>query len=261
VTTFSRPSGARPDGGRSTALALRPPLAARPFRFRARGSAPRALLVAVGVLAALLALAQVLLPRFAEHQARAALGAQADGVHVEIRATPAIKLLWHRADSVKISVDHLRPNASGGGSTGEMLAGLKVAPKLDLQIRDLQAHGVHLRGVRVHKDGDRLAANADVDLRSLEGVLPAGLHVRPLSAPSGQIRLEGTLSPLGMPIRARAALLADGGRIVVRPEGLPFGSLVTVPVFSDDRISVDGLGARPSADGVVLSARAHLRDA
>jgi hypothetical protein len=260
MTIFSRPSGPRPDSGPSTALALRSPAAARPFRFGGRRAA-RAVLVAAGVLAALLVLAQALLPRLAEHQARAALGSQADGVHVDIKATPAVKLLWHRADSVTISVDHLRPRASGGGSTGDILAGLTVARKLDLNIRDLQAHGVHLRGIRVHKDGARLAANADVDLRSLQGVLPPGLHVRPLSAPSGQIRLEGAASPLGMPIHARASLVADGGRIVVRPEGLPFGSLLTVPVFSDARISVDGLGARPSGDGVVLSARAHLRDA
>ena len=261
MTIFSRPSGPLPDGRRSTALVLRSPSAVRPFPLRARWSAGRALLVVAAALAAVLAVAQALLPRFAEHQVRAALGPQADGVHVDIRATPAVKLLWHRADRVTISVDRLRPRASGGGSTGEILAGLKVAPKLDLKIGDLQARGVHLRGVRVHKDGAALAANADVDLRALQGVLPPGLRVRPLSAPSGQIRLEGTVSPLGMPIHARAALLADAGRIVVRPEGLPFGSLVTVPVFSDDRIAVDDLGARPSGDGVVLSARARLRDA
>jgi hypothetical protein len=221
----------------------------------------RAITVAAVAVVALLALAQAFLPRLAERQVRSALGSQASGVHADIAATPAIKLLWHRADRVQITVDRLTPRSSGGGSLGEMLSGLKVAPKLDLRINDLQARGMHLRGVTLHKDGAAISGRADVDLRALQAVLPAGLRVRPLSAPSGAIRLEGTVSPLGAPIRARASLTAQDGRIVVRPEGLPLGSLITVPVFSDPRIAIEGLGARPSEDGVVLSARARLRDA
>jgi hypothetical protein len=217
--------------------------------------------MAAGALVALLLLAQALLPRLAERQVRAALGPEADGVHVEIAATPAVKLLWHRADKVTITVDRLRPRTSGGGSTGEILAGLNVARKLDVRIGDLQAHGVHLRAVDVHKDGPTVAAHADVDLHALQGLLPRGLRVEPVSAPNGEIRLDGTLKALGSRIHARGALLADRGRIVARPQGLPFGSLVSVPVFSDDRLAIEGLGARRSGDGVVLSARGHVRDA
>ena len=228
-----------------------------------RNPLPRALAIGAAAVVALLALAQLLLPRLAEHQVRSALGSQASGVHAHIEATPAIKLLWHRADRVQVTVDRLAPSGSGGGSVGEMLTRLKVAPKIDLRVRDLQARGMHLRGVTLHKDGDVISGRADIDLRTLQGVLPAGLHVRPLSAPGGEIRLEGTVSPLDVPIRARASLLAEDGRIVVHPEGLPLGmdSALSFPVFSDERIAIEGLGARPSEDGVVLTARARLRDA
>jgi hypothetical protein len=261
VSAMSLPNRARPDAAKSAAPALRTAGAARTFPRRVRRSAPRALVLAGGVLVALLLLSQALLPRLAEREVRGALGPQARGVHVAIAATPAVKLLWHRADRVTITVDRLQPRASGGGSTGEILAGLNVARKLDLRIGDLQAHGVHLRGVNVHKDGPTVAAHADVDLRVLQGLLPRGLRVEPLSAPNGEIRLDGRLTVLGSRVHARGALLADRGRIVVRPEGLPFGSLVSVPLFSDDRLAVDGVGARESDDGVVLSARGHLRDA
>jgi hypothetical protein len=33
---------------------------------------------------------------------------------------------------------------------------------------------------------------------------------------------------------------------------------VTIPVFSSDRIAVDGLGARSSGDGLLVDVRAHL---
>jgi hypothetical protein len=256
---MARPNDARRDATPPPAPPLRSTVAPRSFLRGIRWSGPRALVMAAGVLVALLLLAQALLPRLAERQVRAALGPEAGGVHVEIAATPAVKLLWHRADRVTITVDRLRPHTSGDGSTGEILAGLNVARKLDVRIGDLQAHGAHLRGVDVHKDGPTVTAHADVDLRALRGLLPRGLRVEPLSAPNGQIRLDGTVKVLGSRVHARGALLADRGRIVVRPEGLPFGSLIGVPVFADERLAIERLGARRSGDGVVLNARGHVR--
>jgi hypothetical protein len=84
--------------------------------------------------------------------------------------------------------------------------------------------------------------------------------VRPLPAPDGQILLDGAVSPLGTRIGGRARVLAQDGRVVVQPEGLPFASLVTVPVFSSDRIAIDGLGATPAAGALVIDIRAHLVD-
>jgi hypothetical protein len=219
----------------------------------------RALLVGGAVIVAVLLAAQAALPAIARHQVRAALGVGASGVHVQIRALPAIKLLWHRADRVTITVDRLAPRASGGGTVGDMLAGLGVARRLDLRIGTLRAHGLTLRGVAVHKDGDTVTGSTEVDLRTLQGVLPSGLRVRPVTTGDDRVRLQGTLDAFGGRRSAGADLLADRGRIVVRPAGIPLASLLTVPVFSDPGISVDVLSSRPSADGMLLIARAHVR--
>lgn len=264
MTSSSRRTGSRFGATPSTALVLRPPAGAGVIRHsRRRRRLRRALLLGGGLLAAALLAAQALLPAIAEHQVRSALGPQASGVHVDIRATPAVKLLWHRADRVDVEVDRLAPAASGGGSVGDMIGGLRVAPNLDLRVRELDGpRGVRLRDVSMHKDGNLVVGRADVDLRSLESSLPFGMRVRPLGASGDGIRLEGSIAPLGRPIAARATLIADDGRIVVRPEGIPIASsLLAVPVFSDERIAVDRLAARPSGDGLAITARAHLRDA
>jgi hypothetical protein len=245
--------------GRREAAPPAPPRTARAPR-SGRRARRRPLLVGAGVVVAALLAAQAALPAIAEHRVHAAFGTHASGVHVDVRAVPAVKLLWHRADRVTITVDRLSPRASGGGTVGDMLAGLGVARRLDLRVGTLRAHGLALHRVTVRKDGDAVVASTDVDLRALDGVLPAGLRVRPVTAADDRVRLHGALDAFGQRRSARADLLAVGGRIVVRPAGLPLASLLTVALFSDPRISVDRLASRPSADGMVLSARAHLRD-
>jgi hypothetical protein len=255
--TSSRPSRSRLRAKLPAVRASRSPGGSGPAG-RRRGPA-RALLVASGLVVAVLVASQIALPAIAEHQVRSALGPQATGVHVRIEAVPAIKLLWHRADRVTVDVDRLRPHGSGGWSVGEMFSHLRVAPNLDLRVRDLSTHGVELHGVSLHKEGDVVVGHADVDVRRLEASLPFGLRIRPLTASDDAIRLEGSFAPMGGKIGARASLVADRGRIVVRPEGIPLASLVTIPVFSDDRIAIDHLAGRPTADGIALTARAHLR--
>ena len=126
-------------------------------------------------------------------------------------------------------------------------------------MRRLQApHGIEVRDVALRKEGNRISARAGLDLAKLRGALPAGLEVTPLPAPDGQILLEGGASPFGTRLGARARVLTQDGRVVIRAEGLPFASLVTIPVFSSDRIAVDSLGAKPSGDGLVVDVRAHL---
>jgi hypothetical protein len=209
----------------------------------------------VAALVLVLVAAQLALPAMAAHRVRAALGPQATGVHVRVEALPAIQLLWHRADRVTIDVGHLSPSTSSRGTVGDLLASLRVARRLDLRVGSLQTHGVELRGVTVHKDGDVVVGHADADFRSLARSLPAGLRVRSLAGRSGEIALQGRLSALGRSISAPATLTASNGRIVVRPAGI---GLLSIPVFSDDRIAVDTLGGEPVPGGLTLNARAHL---
>lgn len=232
-------------------------------KFFFRPSRARRLLLASAVaVIVLLVAAQILLPRIAESEVRSALGDQATGVHVQVDAMPAVELLWHHADHVAITIDRLTPDRSqGGGTIGDMLSGLSAASVVDLRIHDLHAHDMELHDVSLHKDGDLVVGHALVERGALAAGLPDGIQVRPLPGPDGQIRLEGSTSALGTHISVRAALLAAGGRIVVQPLGLPFASLLSIPVFSDSRIAVERLSAVPSQGGFVISASARLRNA
>ena len=51
---------------------------------------------------------------------------------------------------------------------------------------------------------------------------------------------------------------ADGGRVVVRPQGL-LGTFAAITVFSDPRVFVESLGAELRGNDYLLSARARLR--
>lgn len=218
------------------------------------------LVALAGILCAAVAAAQVVLPGFAEGRIRAHLGHQATGLRVDVQARPAVKLLWGRVDRVTIAADRLRADDSPQRPPlDELLGRAHAISELDLSVRRLQApHGIEVRDVRLRKDGDRISARAGLDLGRLRGALPAGLEVKPLPAPGGQILLEGGATPFGTPLGARARVLTQDGRVVIRAEGLPFASLVTIPVFSSDRIAVDGLGARSSGDGLLVDVRAHL---
>src|SRR4051794_24576682 len=142
VSSMARPNRARPDAAKSPTPALPSAGAERAFPHRVRRSAPGVLIVAGGALVALLLLAQALLPRLAEHEVRAALGPQARGVHVAIAATPAVKLLWHRADRGTITGDKMRPSASRGGSKGQILYDPHGPRELDLRVGHLAGHRV-----------------------------------------------------------------------------------------------------------------------
>jgi hypothetical protein len=46
---------------------------------------------------------------------------------------------------------------------------------------------------------------------------------------------------------------------VVAPLGVPFAALVTLTLFSDPRVAVEGVGASAQAGGYLLTARARMR--
>jgi hypothetical protein len=232
----------------------------KPFSEIIRRRLAWTLVTLAGILCAAVAAAQVVLPGFAEGRIRAHLGRQTTGLRVDVQAKPAIKLLWGRVDHVTIAADRLRADDSPERPPlDELLTRAHAISELDVSVRRLQApHGIEARDVSLRKDGDRISARAGLDLARLRGALPAGLEVTPLPAPGGQILLEGGATPFGTRLGARARVLTQDGRVVIRAEGLPFASLVTIPVFSSDRIAVDGLGARPTGDGLVVDVRAHL---
>lgn len=211
-----------------------------------------ALLLAVG-------LAQLVLPGFAERRLRSDLARYGPVRRVHIESMPAIKLLWHRADRVEVVMDSYRSEPGAHASLADFLSRTRATGKLDVSVATLQAQLVTLHDVRLHKEGDVLVGQARLSQQELSAALPAFVDLRPVSASQNGIVVRVAASALGQRVTARLGVLADAGRVIVRPEGLPFGSLASITVFDDPRIAVESLGAELRGDQYLLTARARLR--
>jgi hypothetical protein len=220
----------------------------------------RGWLIVPGVLLAVLFAAQVALPRIAAQRLASDLGRHGTDVRVEVSALPAIELLWHRADRVTATIGVYRPGRSGSGtSLGDLLARTRAIDRLDVRVGTVEERLLRMHDVRLRKDGDVLTGQVGLVRREVDAALPTHLRVGARALPDGELAVAGRTSVFGTHVAARARIAVDGGRIVIRPDGIPLASLVAVPIFSDKRVAVDALGARPTADGFRVTARAHLR--
>ncbi|HEX6389257.1 MAG TPA: hypothetical protein VFZ89_07420 [Solirubrobacteraceae bacterium] len=219
----------------------------------------RALLIAVVVLVVLLVVAQLLLPGVAERQLASDLERSGSQVHVKVAAFPAVKLLFKRADRVEVKLSEYRSTGTGEAtSLSDLLARTEATNELDVHVDVLEDRLLRMQDVRLRKDGDTLIADVALRTADLDAALPARLRVTGSDADG--ITVAGETSVFGTDVRAQARILADDeGRIVLRPEGFPLLSLVTVPVFSDHAIAVEAISARPTPDGFAVTARGRLR--
>jgi FHA domain len=258
-------SGALPQAARGgTATAHAPPPAQAAVgshtvfaRIRTRWAVVALLVLAVAVA---IGVAQLVLPGLAEQRLRSDLARYGVVRRVHIESSPAIQLLWHRADVVDVAMDSYRSKPSGGhGSLADFLSRTRDTGKLDVSVGILQSHLVTLHEVRLRKEGDVLVAQARLTQHELSTALPSFLDLRPVSATENGIVAQVSASVLGHRVTERIAVLADSGRVVVRPEGIPFGSLASITVFGDSRVYVESLGAELRGDNYLLTVRALLR--
>jgi hypothetical protein len=220
----------------------------------------RWVLVAVGVVLVVLIAAQLFLPGVAERRLRSDLARHGSGVHASVAAFPAVKLLWHRADRVTIRVGSYRTGGGGSGtSLPDLLARTKSAAKLDVDVATLDVPRLRLHDVRLHKDGDGLTGQVRMTRADVDRALPPNLHVAGAQTAPDQLSVSGSTTAFGRRLSGGAVIRVENGRIVLRPDGIPFGSFVTVPVFSDDRVAVDGISAAPASGGFAVTAKGHLR--
>jgi hypothetical protein len=219
----------------------------------------RTVLVVLVVLVVLLGAAQLVLPGLAERKLRDDLARSGSQVHVDVEALPAVKLLFQHADRVKVDVSDYNSGGTGKGtSLADQLARTKSTQKLDVHVRVIEDRLLRMQDVRLRKDGDELVAVVALRTADVDAALPARLRVT--GSDAGGITVAGVTSAFGQEIRATARILADDeGRIVLRPQGIPLASLVTVPIFSDERIAVASIASSPTADGFTLTVRGRLR--
>jgi DUF2993 family protein len=214
-----------------------------------------AVLGVLGVLLLVLVAAQLVLPGIAAQRLRDELSRIGSVRHVEVRAFPAIELLWHQADRVVIQMDEYR---SSGAHLASALAQSADVDTLDASAATVTAGLLTLHEATLHKRGSALTGSARIEEADLRRAVPFLTDVQPVASAGDQLVLRGTASLLGVSATADATVTADRGRILVTPQ-VPFGGLATVTVFSSSELSVDSLSATPVAGGFTVSASGRIR--
>lgn len=217
------------------------------------GVPPVVLTLALLAVAGLIA-TQIALPRIAARRLADALRRSGDIDEVRVRAVPALKLLFDRADVVEIWMIEAR---TGSGSLGDVLEGARRAGRLDAHAARARVGPLVMRDVRISMHGDAVRAQAAVTEADLAAVLPRGIALRPVAAGDGELLLEASAGLLGFRAALRARLTARDGALVIAPEGV-LGMLGALTLLQDPRLHVTGVDARAAGRGIVLAAHGRL---
>ena len=217
-----------------------------------RRGAVAALAIAVVVLL-VLAIGQLVLPGAAEHRLRSQLARYGTVRQVHVESAPAVKLLWHRADSVVVRMSSYRSSSatlnSNVGRVGDV-------GRLDASATELHAGLLTVHHATLRKRGNAITASADVTQSDLQTAFPVLDSVRPVSSSGGVLTLQGTATLLGVTSTIDATVRPYRGTLVVSPD-VPFGGLATITLFSNPALEVQSVAADPAPGNTTqLSARA-----
>jgi hypothetical protein len=214
-----------------------------------------AIAITAGALILLLVVAQLVLPGIAEDRLHDRLAKSGQVLEVHVSAFPAIQLLWHNADSVKVRLGRYR---SDSGQISKLLSDAGGVGSIDASIQELDSGLLTVHDATLRKRGDELTGTATVTEADVVRAFPILQSVQPVASGNGQLILRGTASLFGVTATVDATVAAQGGKLVVQPN-VPFGGLATVTVFSDPHVSVEGVAAAPAAGGFRVTVRARMR--
>jgi len=201
-----------------------------------------------------LVVAQLLLPGIAAQELRNDLEQSGTVLEVKISAFPAIKLLWHKADSVVVRMGRYRSGASRLGGT---LGRAADADSLDASAQELDVGPLTLRNATLRKRGSELTGSATVtqaDLRSAVFFLD---NVEPIASGNGRLTLRGTASFLGLRATVDATVAAKDGDLVVAPD-VPLGGIAAITLFDNPHMQVKSVSATNVPGGFRVSAGATV---
>jgi hypothetical protein len=199
----------------------------------------------------LLVVAQLVLPGIAAQRLRDRLSRSGRVLEVKVEAFPAIELLWHQADRVVVRMARYH---STPGHLGTALAQTSDTGSLYASVRQLQTGLLTLSNATLTKRGNELAGSASVSEADLRSAIPFIQGVTPVASGDGKLVLRGT----AFGVTADATLMAVNGKLVVQPN-VPILNFFTLTVFSDPHLAVQGVAARPTRGGFVLSGRGRLK--
>jgi LmeA-like phospholipid-binding len=209
-----------------------------------------AVLTAAGLVLLVLVVAQLLLPGIAAQELRDDLEQSGTVLEVKVSAFPAIKLLWHKADSVVVRMGRYRSGASHLGGT---LGRAADADSLDASAQELDVGPLTLRNATLRKRASELTGSATVtqaDLRSAVFFLD---NVEPIASGNGRLTLRGTASFLGLRATVDATVAAKDGDLVVAPD-VPLGGIAAITLFDNPHVHVQSVSATNVPGGFTVSA-------
>ncbi len=208
----------------------------------------------LGAIVLLLVAAQVFLPGIAARVVRKRVARYGLVQSVSVKAFPAIKLLWEKADSATVSATHLRLTAT---QAADLLWSARNVHDMDLKVgtltADLSGEGpLTVRHVTLHKRGAQLQAQAQLSQAALQAAAPGGIEIKPLSSGGGQVEVQASGQLFGVGASVRALVGPEEGKLVVQPQGLPFAGFARLTLFADPRVDVQGVGLStlPAGPGV-----------
>jgi len=212
----------------------------------------RALAIGVAAILALFAIAQLVLPGIAAQNLRDRLAKSGQVLHVSVSAFPAIELLWHQADSVVVRMGRYH---SGPSHLSSLLDETTDTGSLDASASELDTGLITLRDATLRKRGDELTGSARVTQADLSSALGGSIQgLQPVASGNGALVFRGTV--LG--ITADATLRPQNGALVISPD-VPLINLLTLTVFKDPHVYIEGVGASAAPGGFAFQGRARLR--
>jgi hypothetical protein len=207
--------------------------------------------VALAIVLVLLVIAQLVLPGIAADSLRDRLSKSGKVLEVDVSAFPAIELLWHQADKVVIRMASYHSNP---GHLNSLLDETRDAGTIDASAKQLNTGFLTLQNAALKKSGNELTGTAAVSAAALRSAIPGVAGLQPVASGNGQLTFQGTV----FGVTADATLSAQNGRLVVQPD-IPLLSVLTLTVFSDPHVYVEGVAASDAPGGFALSVRARLR--
>jgi hypothetical protein len=214
----------------------------------------------------LLGVPQVILPRLAVQRIRDQIKPYGSLQSASVSAFPALELLWGKAEAVHASARTLTlsaPQAMKLVWEGRGVRDVNLAVgTMRLQMAGLpEALAIH--DVSAIKRSNRLQLRATLTQRELSDAAPGGVQVRLLGSEAGGLNVRASGALFGVQASVDALVQPREGKLVAQPVSIPFGTFVTLVLFSDPHIYLDSVSADPIPGAGEASWRlglsAHLR--
>lgn len=213
-----------------------------------------------GLLVLVLVVGQLVLPGVAARRLTDQLTPLGSRPTVKVSAFPAVKLLFHHADKVQVTMPVARTGT--GTALADQLQRTSAVGRLDVRVGTLHAGLLTVHDAHLTKRSGVLAASGTIRDADLAASLPPilqGVRAAPQQDGNGLV-LDGTLDvPFVGRIQAQARVAAVDGAIVTRAENIPIlDQIASLTIFQDPRVAVESVGATEHAGGFDLTATGRL---